>query len=189
LVRSPVGDRSENPADHNNEQCDPSFHLFSPSVDGSQILASEQPRLKSSGLDSIRKEADMPKRVLVPLVATAAIALTAIGLIAWIAADPQYWFPGAYAAKGQQGDVGPRGPRGASGPPGPVGPDAEAAISDLSDRLDDLETGTGDQADSSVTDLSDKLSTICDAIDTEYTYASPGSEIESVLDDLNNACT
>jgi hypothetical protein len=38
----------------------------------------------------------MPKRFLIPLVATAAVALTSLGLIVWIAANPQYWFPGAY---------------------------------------------------------------------------------------------
>jgi hypothetical protein len=54
----------------------------------------------------------MPKRFLIPLAATAAISLTAVGLIVWIAADPQYWFPGAYASKGEQDDVGLRGPQG-----------------------------------------------------------------------------
>jgi hypothetical protein len=39
-----------------------------------------------------------------------------------------------------------------------------------------------------VSDLSDNLSAICDAINTDYTFATPGSELESVLSDLNDAC-
>jgi hypothetical protein len=35
------------------------------------------------------------------LVVSLATALTAIGLIVWIAVDPEYWFPGAYAPKGR----------------------------------------------------------------------------------------
>ena len=134
----------------------------------------------------------LPKRFSIPLLLTAVVAVTAIGLIVWMAADPQYWFPGAYAAKGERGDVGPRGRQ---GPPGPPGPDAATAIDDLSStvddlssRLDDLETGTGDQAASSVDDLKTALTDLCDAISVDYRYAIPGSELESVLDDLNTAC-
>jgi hypothetical protein len=114
-----------------------------------------------------------------PLAATAAIALTAIGLIVWIAADPQYWFPGAYAAKGGRGDVGPRGPRGPVGPQGPVGDTAEGAIADLDSRVSDLEDsiGTlqtdlsdlqdetgGSTIESDVQDATSKLDAICTAL-------------------------
>lgn len=131
----------------------------------------------------------MLKRSAIPLLLTAAVALTAIGLIVWMAAKPQYWFPDAYAAKGESGDIGSGGPQGPPGPPGPVGPEAATTIDDLSStvdelstRLDDLETGTGDQAASSVDDLKTALTDLCDAISTDYTYATPGSELETVLD-------
>jgi hypothetical protein len=91
------------------------------------------------------------------LVVSLATAFTAIGLIIWIAAEPEYWFPGAYAPKGIQGEQGPRGPAGPQGPPGPIGPDAATAVDDVSSRLDDLETGSGDQAATSVEDLSSRL--------------------------------
>lgn len=31
------------------------------------------------------------------------LAVTSIGLVAWIAADPQRWFPDAFAARGEGG--------------------------------------------------------------------------------------
>jgi len=68
------------------------------------------------------------RAVLVLLVINLAATLVAIGWLAWISSSPRYWFPGAYAAKGERGDLGPRGPRGPVGPPGPVGPDAASAI-------------------------------------------------------------
>lgn len=58
-------------------------------------------------------------------------------VIAWgvsVAAAPTFWFPGAYAEKGEQGDQGPlgdRGPRGRRGPVGPAGPDVADALSEV----------------------------------------------------------
>lgn len=111
------------------------------------------------------------------LVVSLATAFTAIGLITWIAVDPEYWFPGAYAPKGVQGDPGPRGPVGPQGPPGPVGPDAATAVDEVSSRLDDLETGSGDQAASSVDDLSSRL----DDLET-----GSGDQAASSVDDLSS---
>jgi hypothetical protein len=54
-----------------------------------------------------REENSMPKPYLILLAATTAIALTSVALVVWIAADPQYWFPGAYAQQGDRGDPGP----------------------------------------------------------------------------------
>jgi hypothetical protein len=124
------------------------------------------------------------------LVVSLATALTAIGLIVWIAVDPEYWFPGAYAPKGVQGDPGPRGPAGPQGPPGPVGPDAadaideassrlddlESRVSDLESRVDDLETGTGDQAASSVDDLSSRMD------DVESTADDASTKLANICD-------
>jgi hypothetical protein len=110
--------------------------------------------------------------LVVALGVSLATALTAIGLIVWIAVDPEYWFPGAYAPKGVQGDPGPRGPVGRPGPAGPVGPDAADAINEVSSRLDDLETGSGDQASSSVDDLSSTVDDLSSKLDDMCTAMS-----------------
>lgn len=76
-------------------------------------------------------------------------------LIIWgisVVAAPKFWFPGAYAEKGERGDKGPvgnEGPRGNKGPRGPRGPgvgaldgriDAlEYQISDMDYRVDEAE--------------------------------------------------
>jgi hypothetical protein len=112
------------------------------------------------------------------LVVSLVTALTAIGLIVWIAVDPENWFPGAYAPKGVQGDPGPRGSVGPQGPPGPVGPDAADAIDELTSRLDDLETGSGDQAASSVDELSSRLD------DVEATVDEASTKINAVCDEF-----
>jgi hypothetical protein len=67
------------------------------------------------------------------------VALGAAGFATWFAVDPEYWFPGAYAEKGERGDPGPPGPPGPRGEPGPVGPSASQSISDLEARVSDLE--------------------------------------------------
>jgi hypothetical protein len=112
------------------------------------------------------------------------LALTSLGLIVWIAADPGLWFPAAFAEQGEQGPAGPRGPQGPPGPPGPVGPDAEDAIlsfqsdldglqSDLDDVRSDLETLSAhagasqleadlEQVQSDVEDVSGTVQAICD---------------------------
>ena len=67
------------------------------------------------------------------------------GWAVWVTADPEYWFPGAYAEKGARGDEGPRGPRGERGPLGQVGPagpgveDVSSTVDDLNSRVDDIE--------------------------------------------------
>jgi methyl-accepting chemotaxis protein len=59
---------------------------------------------------------------------------------------------------------------------GPVGPDASTAIDELSSRLDDLETGSGDQAGSSVDDLSSRLD------DVESNAEDASTKINDVCD-------
>jgi hypothetical protein len=52
-------------------------------------------------------------------VVNGVLALVALGWLAWIAADPQYWFPGAYAQKGDRvtpGRVAHKGPKVPLGP-------------------------------------------------------------------------
>jgi hypothetical protein len=90
---------------------------------------------------------------------TALLAVLAVGWLAWIAADPRFWFPDAFAEQGPRGDEGPRGERGPRGPiglRGETGPgvddaqstadealagvdDAQTQIDDLSSRVDNLE--------------------------------------------------
>ena len=52
----------------------------------------------------------MGRPVLVAaLAASLLLNLAALGWVAWIVAEPAYWFPNAFAEKGEQGDQGPRG--------------------------------------------------------------------------------
>jgi outer membrane murein-binding lipoprotein Lpp len=119
-------------------------------------------------------------RVLLGVAAVSLIvALGAAGIAASMAVAPHFWFPGAFAERGEQGPIGPRGRQGPQGPEGPVGPDAEDAIAsvssdvddvassvdDLSLRLDDLEIGAGDQAAASVDDLSPSVDDVSSSVD------------------------
>ena len=81
---------------------------------------------------------DTVRRLTAVAVASLLLNLLLFGWLAWIVADPHYWFPSAYAEKGPTGDKGPRGPRGPVGPPGPVGPDAEDAVASVESELEDL---------------------------------------------------
>jgi hypothetical protein len=121
-----------------------------------------------------------PRRrvVTILLVLNLAAALTALGWLAWISASPRYWFPDAYAQKGDRGDPGPRGARGPAGPPGPVGPDAQSAIDDLDSRITDLEDSVG-TLESDLTDLQDESGTSSLEIDVE--------ETKTKLDDVCSA--
>jgi hypothetical protein len=90
-------------------------------------------------------DADRADRHLwIGLALSAALALIAIGCLAWIAVDPEYWFPGAYAEqgeKGPRGDPGPRGPAGRRGPEGPAGP----GVDDVAARAEEV-ASTADEA-------------------------------------------
>ncbi len=73
-------------------------------------------------------------------VASLAIAASALALVVWIAADPEHWFPGAYAERGVRGPVGEQGSVGRQGPAGPVeAVDASQFESDLADVQSTLE--------------------------------------------------
>jgi hypothetical protein len=126
--------------------------------------------------------------LIVAVVASLALNVVALGWLAWIVADPSYWFPGAYAERGDRGPAGPLGPRGPVGPPGPVGPDAEDAVSslstdleDLSARVDDLESGGGtSDLQSEIDDLSTTVESIC----SEFSF----SDLEPLNDIYFAAC-
>lgn len=89
----------------------------------------------------------MNRRVLaVVLTASVVLNLAAIGWVAWIVADPSYWFPGAYETPkagptgetGRSGARGPAGPRGPRGFPGAAGESAdEFEIEQLRSDLDE----------------------------------------------------
>lgn len=130
----------------------------------------------------------MRGRLLVAaLVANIALSLTALGWLAWIAADPPHWFPGAYAEKGERGDRGPRGPVGPEGPAGPIGPDAADAVDELSFRVDDLEASLGDvDVSAEVEQLRSDIDDLCNAIDSAYAFSN--SATEDLLFELQLAC-
>jgi hypothetical protein len=117
-----------------------------------------------------------PGALIATAIVSFVVAITSLGLVVWMAVDPERWFPGAYAQQGEQGPPGPAGPQGPAGPPGPVGPDAQSEVEDVSlrlsdvedrvetleDRLDDLETGSGDEASMSVEDIATMVNSMCD---------------------------
>jgi hypothetical protein len=110
----------------------------------------------------------MTQRTLIATAATSlALSLALGGMLAWVLADPQHWFPGAYAQRGDQGPPGPPGPRGLPGPPGPVGPDASDAIDSLTFQVDDLEASLTDLADhAGGTRLENDVDQLRDDVDT-----------------------
>jgi hypothetical protein len=133
------------------------------------------------------------------LVANATLSIGALAWLSWIAVEPRYWFPSAYAEKGERGDLGPRGPVGPEGPPGPVGPDAADAyaraaeeLSTLAARVSDLEDAVAStdvaELESGLDDLNSTFQNLCDQIDLEYSYAEAGSGIEAVFEGLRNGC-
>ena len=87
--------------------------------------------------------------IVAGIAASLALALSALGLVGWIIADPSYWFPGAYETPrssprgepGQPGRPGLRGPPGPCGLPGPPGRPGESAdqfeLEQLRSDLDD----------------------------------------------------
>ena len=82
--------------------------------------------------DSAADARGLPRWIYASLAVSALVALLALGWVAWIAASPRYWFPGAYAAKGPRGDAGPLG---ASGPRGEVGPPGVSGDEDVAARF------------------------------------------------------
>ena len=121
----------------------------------------------------------------VGLVIAAVVAGFALGGLVWIAADPEYWLPGAYAEEGPVGDQGPRGergPRGPAGPEGEAGPgvedvssvadealagmeDLQSQIDDLSSRVDNLEGVDVYDLDSRLSEVESDLSSVCNTLD------------------------
>jgi hypothetical protein len=85
-----------------------------------------------------------PGFLLATAVVSLLLATASVGLVAWIAIDPERWFPSAFAEQGEPGPPGPRGPVGPPGPPGPVGPDAEDLVSTLQSDVDDLASSLED---------------------------------------------
>jgi hypothetical protein len=136
----------------------------------------------------MRRLSPVTPRVLVAVCAVSVvISLGALSLAVAIVAAPHYWFAGAFAEKGPTGDRGPRGPIGAVGAAGPIGPDAQSAIDDLSYRLDDLETGSGDQSSLSVDDLATRVDDLATKIDDLET--GTGDQANSSVDDLATTIT
>ena len=106
-------------------------------------------------------------------------------LIIWgisVVSAPKFWFPGAYAEKGERGDQGPvgeEGPRGVRGPQGPAGPDVDEALS----AVDDL--------DSQVSSIEDQISDLQSSIEGTNSAVSLTNqnayEVCTSLEDLRDA--
>jgi len=122
------------------------------------------------------------RALTVTTVASLIVACAALGLVVAIAANPQGWFPGAYAQQGDKGPPGDPGPIGPQGPPGPVGPDAQTAVDDLSARMDDLETRVDDLENETgsstlVSDVGDLQSSVDDLQSSAETLQSSVDEL------------
>jgi hypothetical protein len=96
----------------------------------------------------------------------------------------------------------PVGEKGPVGLPGPVGPAAASALEDLDfrltdieARLSDLESGPGaaelearvERLGAELVDVDSSLTDVCDAIESNYFFAS-NSAIDELLRDLYLAC-
>jgi hypothetical protein len=96
----------------------------------------------------------------------------------------------------------PVGEKGPVGLPGPVGPAAASALEDLDfrltdieARLSDLESGPGaaelearvERLGAELVDVDSSLTDVCDAIESNYFFAS-NSAIDELLRDLYFAC-
>jgi hypothetical protein len=116
------------------------------------------------------------------LALTAVVAAVAVGWLVWIAADPEYWFPDAFAQEGPLGDQGARGER---GPRGPVGPPGEAGpgVDDVSSLADEALTGVQD-LQSQTDDLSSRIDNL-EGVDV-YDLDSRLSDLDSRLSDLDS---
>lgn len=124
-------------------------------------------------------------RVLLALiVGNVVLTLAVVGWVVWAAADPEYWFPGAFAEQGPRGDEGPRGdqgPRGPAGPTGAPGPGVEdvqaavddaqstaddglAQVEDIGSRVDNLEGVDVYDLESRVSDLESRVEEACSTL-------------------------
>jgi len=115
---------------------------------------------------------DRRKQLLLALIVGNVIfTLSVAGWAVWAVADPEYWFPDAFAEVGPVGDEGPRGERGARGPaghPGPSGPgveDAQATADDASSRVDEAEGRLDNLEGIDVYDLDSRVSEVESRVD------------------------
>lgn len=119
----------------------------------------------------------MKRLLIASLAVNFLLGVAAVAWLTWVTVEPRYWFPGAYAPKGEQGEPGPRGPRGPVGPSGPVGPDAREAIEviesdirELASMLAEVESDLAtlssmsgfSELETEITDLSARLDALCD---------------------------
>lgn len=124
---------------------------------------------------------ESPSRLLTALlVGNTILTLAVAGWGAWAVADPEYWFPDAFAEEGPRGDQGPRGdrgPRGPQGPPGDTGADADEALTaigdvqsqvdELASRVDNLEGIDPYTLDSRLSDVEGRIDSACSTLTFE----------------------
>lgn len=143
----------------------------------------------------------MNRLLAVSLIANGMLVLLTLGWLTWITVEPKYWFPDAYAEKGEPGDRGPVGPVGPPGPEGPVGPDAEDAIAavaadleavgstleEVQTELDDLESGfSTSELETRLASAEQQLNDLCQEIGiSNYTI---GTELEELISNMYAAC-
>ena len=123
------------------------------------------------------------------VVVNAALAVGAIGVIAWMTADPVFWFPKLASEQGPRGTIGQtgsRGPQGAPGPAGVTGDDALASrVADLERRADDLETVVG--SNSSGNDYGTRLDDLEGVVGTNSSINDFGTRLDSLESDVSDA--
>ena len=129
------------------------------------------------------------RRVLwIALAVSTALALFSICWLIWIAADPQYWFPGAYAPQGEKGPVGDPGPRGRRGRPGPEGP-AGAGVDDVASRVEEV-AATAEDAASSADEAQGLASDAQSAAENAQSAADDAqSTADDALSTAEDACS
>lgn len=115
------------------------------------------------------------RRLTILLAANLVLTLLTLGWLAWIVAEPRYWFANAYdeprpmvgsrGPQGPQGARGPRGPRGFPGQPGVDGRDGldgeEYDDTELRDEIANV-ASTADDVVARLDDLEARLDELCD---------------------------
>jgi len=127
-----------------------------------------------------------PRRLLIAIVvANSVITLLIASWAVWVAVEPQYWFPGAFAQQGEpgeQGPVGEPGPPGPAGPPGPGGP----GVDDVAVQAEDASTAA-DEARALAEDVDGRLTEIesIDLYDVESRLSDTESRVEEACSTLS----
>lgn len=110
------------------------------------------------------------------------LTLLISGWAVWVALDPQFWFPAAFAEQGEPGEQGPPGERGPEGPPGPFGP----GVDDVAVQAEDA-TGVADEAIGLADDLEGRVAELesINLFDLENRLSAAESRIDEACSTLS----